>query len=80
MRVLFSSEQVIDVESIMGMTEEYGAYTLFFEFYGQGNEGMQFEYQGITIEEAKERAERIIKEAFEKGFVDCSDEPWDILP
>jgi nitrogen regulatory protein PII-like uncharacterized protein len=79
MRVLFFDEQVIDVESISGNLEEYGAYTLYFGFYGQKNEGMQFEYQGISVEEAKERATKIIKEAYEKGFVDCSNEPWDII-
>lgn len=80
MRVLLDEEQVVEVSGIMGNLEESGTYSVFFEFsHGEVNEGVQFEYQGIAVEEAKKRAENIIRQALEKGFVDCSQEPWDIV-
>lgn len=78
MRVLLDDEQVIEASSIIGNLEEYGKYTLLFS--NGENFDMQFEYDdSISVEEAQERAKRIIKAAYEKGIVDCSNEPWDIL-
>lgn len=80
MRVLLDEEQVVEVSGIMGNLEENGTYSVFFEFaHGEVNEGIQFEYQGIDVKEAKERAQKLIREALEKGFVDCSQEPWDLV-
>lgn len=77
MRVLLHEEQVLEVISIIGHPEAYGGYTVYFSF--ADGEGMQFEYKGISAEEAENRAKKIIKEAFEKGCVDVSNEPWDII-
>lgn len=78
MRVLLNEEQVVEVNSINGNLEENGTYTVSFEF-GDSNEGMQFVYEEISAEEAKERAKKIIKDALEKGFADVSNEPWDMI-
>lgn len=80
MRVLLDEEQIIEVKSIVGNLEEDGRYTLFFEYaYDEPNEGIQFVYEGISADEAKKRATEIIKNALEKGYADCSNEPWDII-
>lgn len=81
MRVLLDEEQVIEVRSIIGFEEEEsGKYTVFFEYSdGDPNDGIQFAYEEIALEEAKERAKALIRTALEKGYVDCSKEPWEIM-
>ena len=80
MRVLLDKEHVVEVKSIIGNTEEYGKYTVAFDFVDDiEGEGIQFEYNdSIDLKKAQERCKYIIKEALEKGYVDCSEEPWDI--
>lgn len=72
MRVLFNEQQVIDAAAISGAAIE-GTYYVHIEYNGDLN---QYVYDdSVSLEEAEERWKKIVKEGFETGKVDCSNEP-----
>ncbi len=77
MRVLLDNEMVIEAVDIFGHKDDNGLYYVSFRYEGS-DDYIEYYYTGISDEEAKKRSERIVREAFEKGYVDCSDEPWDL--
>ena len=77
MRVLLDNEMVIEAVDIFGHKDDNGLYYVSFRYEGS-DDYIEYYYTGISDEEAKKRVERIVREAFEKGYVDCSDEPWDL--
>lgn len=73
MRVLLNEEHVIDAADICGSAIE-GNYYVHIIDYNDNLDRYVYD-DSVSLEEAEERWKKIVKESFETGKIDCSNEP-----
>ena len=76
MRVLLNEQHVIDAAAISGFALE-GNYYVHIEY--NGNLDRYVYDDSVSLEEAEERWKKIVKEGFETGKIDCSNEPLEFI-
>lgn len=76
MRVLLDEEHIIDAAAIQGavMVDHYYVHIEY-----NGNLDRYVYDDSVSLEEAEERWKKIVKEGFETGKIDCSNEPLEFI-